>query len=253
LNDAWRSTDNGATWTQIATNAGWSARTGHSSVALPDGSIVLMGGTGGKNDVWRLATAGSSEQNPSHTYTELGSYRVTLRAHNAGGSDMTQKTDYISVRESPGVVANFTANVTAGVAPLTVRFTDTSTENPSSWLWTFDDGATSTDQNPTHTYTSPGNHTVTLSINGGTETCTKPGYIKVTPVLFGDANEDGRVNQADTLIVLQEIVGLRETPAAGTDRFSKTDVHANSAIDVGDALFIAQYNVGLRDVWFAAL
>ena len=149
--------------------------------------------------------------------------------------------------------ANFTANVTAGPAPLAVRFTDTSSNNPSSWLWTFGDGQTSTEQHPTHTYTLPGNHTVTLSVNGGAETCTKPGYIKVTPVLFGDANEDGAINQADTLIVLQEVVGLREKPAADTNRFRKTDTHANGVIEVADALFIAQYNVGLRDVWFTAL
>ena len=45
-NDVWRSTDNGATWTQMNASAGWSARVDHSSVALPDGSIVLMGGIG---------------------------------------------------------------------------------------------------------------------------------------------------------------------------------------------------------------
>ena len=81
----------------------------------------------------------------------------------------------------------------------------------------------------------------------GGETCAKPDCIKVTPVLFGDANEDNRTNQADTLLVLQE------KPAAGTNRFRKSDVHTNGAIEVGDALFIAQYNVGLRDVWFGAL
>ena len=153
--------------------------------------------------------------------------------------------------------ASFTADTTAGVAPLTVRFTDTSSNNPTSWLWTFGDGATSTDQNPIHTYTLPGNYTVTLSINGGKETCTKPGYIKVTPVLFGDANEDGTVNQADTLVVLQEIVGLgfleKPDPETDPDRFRKTDVHANGVIEVSDALFIAQHNVGLRDVWFEIL
>ncbi len=90
-------------------------------------------------------------------------------------------------------------------------------------------------------------------MNGGLSTATKPGYVKVTPVLFGDANDDGKVNQADTLIVLQEVVGIREQPATGTDRFCRTDVHANGMIEVGDALFIAQYNVGLRDVWFGAL
>ena len=48
-------------------------------------------------------------------------------------------------------------------------------------------------------------------------------------------------------------MGLREQPLAGTDRFVKTDVHANGVIEVGDALFIAQYNVGLRGPWFALL
>lgn len=99
----------------------------------------------------------------------------------------------------------------------------------------------------------PGNYTVTLAVDGGRSTATEPGYIKVTPVLFGDANEDGEVNQADTLLVLQENVGIREMPVAGTDLFRKTDVTGNNAIDSGDTLFIAQYSVGLRDPWFALL
>ncbi|WP_261597879.1 PKD domain-containing protein [Methanoculleus formosensis] len=146
--------------------------------------------------------------------------------------------------------AAFSADVPSGPAPLTVRFTDASTGRPASWHWTFDDGGTSAAQNPVHTYTLPGNYTVTLSVDGGRAVCTKPGFIKVTPVLFGDANEDNRIDQADTLLVLQEVVGLREKPLPGTGRFTKTDVHANGAIEVGDALFIAQYNVGLRDPWF---
>ena len=43
-NDTWLSTDNGATWTQQTASAGWTARHEFSSVAIPDGSIVLMGG-----------------------------------------------------------------------------------------------------------------------------------------------------------------------------------------------------------------
>jgi len=84
--------------------------------------------------------------------------------------------------------ANFTANTIAGTVPLAVQFTDTSTGTPTSWSWAFGDGATSAEQHPTHTYALPGNYTVTLSVNGGAETCTKPGYIKVTPILFGDAS-----------------------------------------------------------------
>jgi type II secretory pathway component GspD/PulD (secretin) len=63
-NDVWRSTDNGATWIQVNASAGWSARLWHSSVAMPDGSIVLMGGTdsGGSrmNDVWRSTDNGAT-------------------------------------------------------------------------------------------------------------------------------------------------------------------------------------------------
>ena len=73
-NDTWRSTDYGATWTQVNVRTGWTARVAHRSVAMPDGSIVLMGGfdSTNKNDVWRFMPAGSSAQNPSHTYTRPG-------------------------------------------------------------------------------------------------------------------------------------------------------------------------------------
>lgn len=147
--------------------------------------------------------------------------------------------------------ADFSADTRSGVAPLTVKFTDTSTGSPTSWFWSFGDGATSTEQNPTHTYTLPGNHTVTLAVDGGLSTATRSGYVKATPILYGDANDDGVVNQADTLQVLREVVGLMPLPATGSELFRKTDVNTNGVIEVGDAFFIAQYNVGLRDVWFS--
>ena len=69
-------------------------------------------------------------------------------------------------------------------------------------------------------------------------------------LLYGDASGDGRVDQADTLCVLKWIVGLEDKPDIGTPGFLAADVNQNRVIDVGDAMFIAQYNVGLRDVWF---
>jgi len=48
-------------------------------------------------------------------------------------------------------------------------------------------------------------------------------------------------------------MGLKQKPEAGTDTFQKTDLHTNGAIEVGDALFTARYNVGLREVWFETL
>jgi hypothetical protein len=103
--DVWRSTDQGATWTLMTAAAPWVARSSHSSVALPDGSIVLTGGWGSsfnRNDVWRLETAGSSEQHPTHIYTEPGTYSVALQVYNDDGFSNMRKTAYIRVTDTEG-------------------------------------------------------------------------------------------------------------------------------------------------------
>jgi len=84
--------------------------------------------------------------------------------------------------------ASFTANVTSGPAPLAVRFTDTSTENPHEWSWDFGDGEKSTEQHPVHTYTDPGEYDVQLAARNsyGTDITSRSGYISVeepSPVL----------------------------------------------------------------------
>jgi uncharacterized delta-60 repeat protein len=113
-NDVWRSTDNGATWMQVNASAGWSGRNDHSSVAMPDGSIVLMGGDDNGlrvNDVWRFMPAGSSAQNPSHTYTKPGIYQVALQVYNAAGYNSTRKTGYITVTSLPAPVSHPGINI----------------------------------------------------------------------------------------------------------------------------------------------
>ncbi|MEM2124411.1 MAG: PKD domain-containing protein, partial [Methanolinea sp.] len=60
--------------------------------------------------------------------------------------------------------AEFTAEPTAGRVPLVVRFTDHSSGVPTSWLWNFGDGESSTEQNPVHEYRSPGVYTVALTV-----------------------------------------------------------------------------------------
>jgi len=79
-------------------------------------------------------------------------------------------------------VANFTGTPLTGGAPLTVNFTDTSTNSPTSWAWTFGDGGTSTVKNPSHVYTAQGTYTVSLTaINAsGSGSITKTNYITVT-------------------------------------------------------------------------
>ncbi|MFC1715382.1 S8 family serine peptidase [Candidatus Poribacteria bacterium] len=79
-------------------------------------------------------------------------------------------------------VADFSGSPTSGVAPLTVNFTDLSTGGPTSWSWTFGDGGSSTDQDPSYTYNTPGTYTVSLTAaNGsGSDSKTEVGYITVT-------------------------------------------------------------------------
>lgn len=82
-------------------------------------------------------------------------------------------------------VANFTGTPLTGTAPLSVAFTDTSTNVPTSWAWTFGDGGTSTSQNPSHSYTTPGVYTVTLiATNGaGSNTKTRTAYVAVAETI----------------------------------------------------------------------
>ncbi len=76
---------------------------------------------------------------------------------------------------------DFTASVTDGGAPLSVHFTDLTGANVTGWLWDFGDGATSTAQNPTHSYTTAGPHTVSLTASNpnGSDMVRKVAYIAV--------------------------------------------------------------------------
>ncbi len=79
-------------------------------------------------------------------------------------------------------VANFSGTPTTGNKPLSVTFTDSSTNSPTSWSWNFGDSNTSTAQNPSHQYTSAGKYTVALTATNqyGNNTCTKTNYIVVS-------------------------------------------------------------------------
>jgi PKD repeat protein len=80
----------------------------------------------------------------------------------------------------PPVTSLLAAPVFGG-APLYVNFTDTSTNNPTAWLWSFGDGTTDSTRNPGHMYASPGTYTIVLtaSNSSGSATTTASNYITV--------------------------------------------------------------------------
>ena len=107
----------------------------------------------------------SNTSNPTHTYNS-GIYSVSLIAKEGNCSDTLVYTDYIKIGES--LTPDFTVNTNSGCEGINVSFTDSTLNNPNTWLWDFGDGITSTNQNPSHTYINPGvfDITLTTSISG---------------------------------------------------------------------------------------
>ncbi len=111
------------------------------------------------------------DQHPTHVYARAGSFTVTLRATNAGGTGSFSQE--VTIPDPP--VASFSFSIDPS-NNLTVIFVDTSTGSPTSWTWLFGDGTTSNAQHPTHGYAAAGTYTVTLQATNadGTDSFTQP-------------------------------------------------------------------------------
>ncbi len=107
--------------------------------------------------------------------------------------DMQEKTPAVEITPTitptpvPTVVADFSAQLQEGAAPMTVFFTDTSLGYPTKFMWDFGDGSsdnTSPLQNPQHIYRIPGIYTVTLTASNSeySNTTQKTDFITVKPM-----------------------------------------------------------------------
>jgi YVTN family beta-propeller protein len=83
---------------------------------------------------WNFGDGSNSTQpNPIHTFSAAGNYTVNLTASNLNGTNSKLAT--INVSAQPVLpIANFSANVTSGYAPLCVQFNDSSTNTTSCEL-----------------------------------------------------------------------------------------------------------------------
>ena len=115
---------------------------------------------------WTFGDGGASAAaNPTHTYAATGNYTVRLIVTDANGcKDTLTRTAYIHITN---VQAHFTmSDSTANCPPLTVNFTNTSI-SATSYFWTFGNGSTSTQIDPTAVFSTPGTFTVTLKAFAG--------------------------------------------------------------------------------------
>ena len=124
----------------------------------------------------------SSEENPTHTYSESGNYTVTLVATNNCGSFTT--TQEVSILTAPTAGFEFTPG--QGCIPLTVQFTSTAVGQVDTYLWTFEGGepATSSEANPVIVYNTAGIFSATLEVSNasGTNLISQSQIIEALPL-----------------------------------------------------------------------
>lgn len=136
----------------------------------------------------------STLQNPVHNYIANGVYNVCLTSTNAIGSNTTCQDVTIDSYVVPVVDFSYTGDPT-------VTFTDLSTNAPTSWSWDFDDGGTSTLQNPVHIFPANGSYDVCLTATNPTGSGTNckvviiDGYL--APTALFDYSGDPTVNFTD--------------------------------------------------------
>ncbi len=105
----------------------------------------------------------------SETINFPGTYVLILEVVDSGGAtDRDQVTITVGGAGNTPPTAVAEATPTSGTAPLTVNFTGSNSSDPdgtiSSYSWDFGDGTSSTQADPTHTYTAAGTYTAVLTV-----------------------------------------------------------------------------------------
>lgn len=105
--------------------------------------------------------------NPIYAFQYPGNYTIKLNITGTYGANISTQITWVNVTQ-PVPVASFTTDVTSGYSPLSVQFTDTSTNDPTSWDWYFVNATGnnteilfSTSQNPLKSF-GVGNYTTKL-------------------------------------------------------------------------------------------
>jgi gliding motility-associated-like protein len=115
---------------------------------------------GGTQWNWNFGDGNTStQQSPANTYTAPGTYTATLITTGPAGGCNSTVSKTVTIFPQP--VASFSATTVCLGNP--TQFTDQTTGGGTIWSWTFGDGNTSAQQNPSNTYTASGTYTVTMN------------------------------------------------------------------------------------------
>ncbi|MDZ4701516.1 MAG: PKD domain-containing protein [Rhodothermales bacterium] len=133
----------------------------------------------------------------THTYAQPGTYTVRFSAENKGSSDTGVHTVVVVPRPNPPEIVTITANPPDPNTQTEVAFTSNVVgDTPLTYAWTFGDGGTATEPNPTHTFTTPGRYTVTLNITNANGTDQQTTQVVVVPTEAAYCSEILELNAA---------------------------------------------------------
>ncbi len=126
----------------------------------------------------------SNNVNPIHEFTSPGKYHVVLIASNGSKFDETAKE--VEIFALPEADFSLSSD-NDFIAPTLITF-DNESEFGTSYHWDFGDGETSTLENPTHQYSTPGEYTITLTAknNVGEDAIEKSVLVVSSKVLLID-------------------------------------------------------------------
>lgn len=143
-----------------------------SDVCVGEPSAFVDASSGGTilTWAWDFGDGGTSAlEDPSYTYSAAGTYNVTLTISTDLGC-VTSVTLPTNVTAEP-TAAFTTSNVCLDTDASFVDGSTVGVGTITSWAWDFGDGGTSSDEDPIHTYTTPGTYNVELIVNAGAVTC----------------------------------------------------------------------------------
>jgi hypothetical protein len=144
-------------------------------------------------------------------------------------------------------LASFSFSPPSPVVGQTVSFTDTSTGAPTSWSWNLGDGTSTTAQNPTKTFSTAGNYTVSLTASNSFGSSSSSHMVTVGPAALPNLTPYQPSGWSAQIVVARAPGQLVDSPAlAPTDTLYVSWAVANAGTAPTQASFLTELYVDGR-------
>lgn len=175
----------------IPVTADFSIKVANDDYSVPVKVEISNKSTGAETFEWSFDGAtvtSSTEKNPQPImYATPGTYKIKLKASNKDGNKDEKE---IEIKIDAAMKVDFEWQMQGSeISPVTLQMVDKSL-GATQYLWEFDGGnpATSNAQNPGVVFTTPGDHTIKLTISNGLETYSTQKIVNVKPAMTIDFN-----------------------------------------------------------------